>query len=65
MWTTQRPLAPPLPRLQGGFARCFKFTNLDRQTTVAGKVVDKTTLARSKAKMKVRGEMGEREGAAM
>jgi hypothetical protein len=40
--------------LQGGFARCFAFTNPDKgNKVVAGKVVDKMSLAKNKAKQKV------------
>jgi hypothetical protein len=54
---------PPPPRLplarsvrrpaQGGFARCYAFTNVDKTKLVAGKVVDKMSLNKSKAKQKV------------
>ena len=53
---TGRPLPPrPTPRqAQGGFARCFKFLNREKNRTVAGKVVDKETLHKARAKSKVR-----------
>jgi hypothetical protein len=47
-----RPVA--LYVAQGGFARCFKFTNIDRDRITAGKVVDKASLHKAKAKHKVR-----------
>ena len=42
------------PCVQGGFARCFAFTNMDKNKLVAGKVVDKMSLNKNKAKQKVR-----------
>lgn len=39
---------------KGGFARCFKFTHVERNKVLAGKVVDKETLHRERAKAKVR-----------
>jgi hypothetical protein len=46
-----------LPLAQGGFARCFKFTAVDRSRVIAGKVVDKASLAKSRARQKVRVEI--------
>jgi hypothetical protein len=40
---------------KGGFARCFKFMNREKNRAVAGKVVDKETLNKARAKSKVRG----------
>jgi hypothetical protein len=39
--------------LQGGFARCYEFTNLDNNKVYAGKVVVKSSLTKPKAKQKV------------
>lgn len=39
--------------LQGGFAKCFKFTMQGRNKIVAGKVVDKESLHKARAKSKV------------
>lgn len=43
---------------KGGFAKCYKFTAIDKgNKIVAGKVVDKSTLAKSKAKSKLLAEI--------
>lgn len=53
------PLARSVRRpAQGGFARCYAFTNVDKTKLVAGKVVDKMSLNKSKAKQKVRAGRG-------
>lgn len=38
---------------QGGFAKCYEFTNLANNKKYAAKIVEKATLTRSKAKEKV------------
>jgi hypothetical protein len=48
-------LAPPAtPLIQGGFARCFKFLHREKNRVLAGKVVDKESLHKARAKSKVR-----------
>lgn len=53
-------LAPPSPPCthapQGGFARCFLFTS-EKGRVLAGKVVDKVSLAKNKAKAKLLAEI--------
>ena len=50
----------PIPRqgtyftIQGGFAKCYEFTNLANNKKYAAKIVEKATLTRSKAKEKVK-----------
>ncbi len=39
--------------MQGGFAKCYEFTNMSNGRKYAAKIIDKTTLTRSKAKEKV------------
>ncbi len=45
---------PPRPSRQGGFARCFKFLYREKNRVLAGKVVDKESLHKARAKSKVR-----------
>lgn len=49
------PLPQPHDGAQGGFARCFKFEHGESGTYIAGKVVDKASLIKAKARSKVRG----------
>ena len=35
---------------KGGFARCYEFTNLENKRVCAAKIIDKTTLTKSRAK---------------
>jgi len=42
---------------KGGFAKCFKFTVQGKNKVVAGKVVDKETLQKAKAKAKLLAEI--------
>lgn len=35
---------------KGGFARCYEFTNQENKRVVAAKIIDKTTLTKSRAK---------------
>ena len=44
-------------RAQGGFAKCYKFTELSRNRVVAGKVVAKSSLTKSRAKQKLLAEI--------
>jgi polo-like kinase 1 len=39
--------------MQGGFAKCYEFTSLDTNKLYAAKVIEKSSLSRSKAKEKV------------
>lgn len=39
--------------IQGGFAKCYEFTNLATGKKFAAKIIEKATLTRSKAKEKV------------
>lgn len=39
---------------KGGFARCYKFTSVEKNRVHAGKVVAKSSLTKSRAKQKVR-----------
>lgn len=43
-----------LRTLQGGFAHCYYFVNLQTEKSCAGKVVAKSSLVKSRAKAKVR-----------
>ena len=40
--------------MQGGFAKCYEFTNMATGKKFAAKIIEKATLTRSKAKEKVR-----------
>ena len=44
-------------RLQGGFAKCFAFTEMSSGVELAGKVVPKTKLKRKRAKEKMIAEI--------
>jgi len=35
---------------KGGFAKCYEFTNIETNKVSAAKVIDKTTLTKSRAK---------------
>ena len=35
---------------KGGFAKCYEFTNQDTKRVSAAKIIDKTTLTKSRAK---------------
>jgi hypothetical protein len=39
--------------MQGGFAKCYEFTNMATGKKFAAKIIEKATLTRSKAKEKV------------
>lgn len=42
---------------KGGFARCFKFTSVETNRVLAGKVVAKSSLTKSRARQKLLGEI--------
>ena len=42
---------------KGGFARCYEFTNLESKRISAAKIIDKTTLTKSRAKQKLMSEI--------
>jgi serine/threonine protein kinase len=42
---------------QGGFAKCYAFTAMNKQRTLAGKVIPKTTLVKPRAKAKLMTEI--------
>jgi hypothetical protein len=39
--------------MQGGFAKCYEFTQISTGRKYAAKIIEKATLTRSKAKEKV------------
>ena len=39
---------------KGGFAKCYEFTDTESKRICAAKIIDKSTLAKSRAKQKVR-----------
>ena len=38
---------------KGGFAKCFEITNLDTKKVLAAKIIQKSSLAKSRARQKV------------
>ena len=42
---------------KGGFAKCYEFTNLETKRVSAAKIIDKTTLTKSRAKQKLMSEI--------
>lgn len=38
---------------KGGFAKCYEVTNLENKKVLAGKIICKSTLTKSRAKQKV------------
>lgn len=42
---------------KGGFAKCYEFTNLETKRISAAKIIDKTTLTKSRAKQKLMSEI--------
>ena len=38
---------------KGGFAKCYEFTNLETKRISAAKIIDKTTLTKSRAKQNI------------
>lgn len=42
---------------KGGFAKCYEFTNLESKRVSAAKIIDKTTLTKSRAKQKLMSEI--------
>lgn len=42
---------------KGGFAKCYEFTSTDTKRTSAAKIIDKTTLTKSRAKQKLMSEI--------
>lgn len=38
---------------KGGFAKCFRVTNLDNQKVSAAKIIEKSSLSKSRARQKV------------
>ena len=54
MLTTRRLCLFPLSPHQGGFAQCYKLTDVQNRMTYAGKIVAKASLKQHRAKEKVR-----------
>jgi hypothetical protein len=48
-----RARAPPRGCAQGGFAKCYAFTAMNKQRMLAGKVIPKASLVKPRAKAKV------------
>ena len=42
---------------KGGFAKCYEFTNTETKRVSAAKIIDKTTLTKSRAKQKLMSEI--------
>jgi len=42
---------------KGGFAKCYEMVNIDTKVLLAGKVVQKATLTKSRAKQKLMSEI--------
>ena len=42
---------------KGGFARCFEFTNLENKRLSAAKIIQKSTLTKTRAKQKLMSEI--------
>ena len=42
---------------KGGFAKCYEFTSMETKRVSAAKIIDKTTLTKSRAKQKLMSEI--------
>jgi len=49
-WLIQKKINNLTDICNGGFAKCYEFTNMDTRRVSAAKIIDKNTLTKSRAK---------------